>query len=406
MRRYFTVIVCLICLLTATPGYAAELPTIEAASYYLVEPISGEILAQKNADDRRAPASMTKMMTGIIIFEKLHNGELSLSDTITVSDRAAQINEAEIRLVAGEKITIKELLTALFVQSANDAAVAIAEHIAGSEEEFVAMMNKKAEELGLKNTHFQNSSGLNTESYPNPPATVHEGEHVMSAKDTSIVASHLLKNYPEILDYTKIPTYTFHEQLPTKQKVNNWNQMLPTLKHAFDGVDGLKTGHTNAAGYCFAGTAQRNGMRVVSVVMGTSSENARFQETKKLLNYAFDHFTMVEAITSGKPISGHQTYQVPTGVEEVVAVAPETTLSLPQQKDEQQNYSYKVTWKEGLEAPLSKGTVVGEVQLLYKGDVIPGIDSVPLVTQANVERASGIRLFFRSMWKEVNSWVS
>jgi D-alanyl-D-alanine carboxypeptidase (penicillin-binding protein 5/6) len=406
MRRYFTVIVCLICLLIATPGYAAELPTIEAASYYLVEPISGEILAQKNADERRAPASMTKMMTGLIIFEKLHKGELSLNDTVTVSKRAAAINEAEIRLVAGEKITIKELLVALFVQSANDAAVAIAEHIAGSEEEFVALMNKKAEELGLKNTHFQNSSGLNKESYPDPPATVHDGEHVMSAEDTSIVARHLLENYPEVLTYTKIVTYTFHEQQPTEQKVKNWNQMLPTLNHAYEGVDGLKTGHTNAAGYCFAGTAQRNGMRLVSVVMGTSSENARFQETKKLLNYGFDHFTMVEAITAGKPLSGNQTYHVPTGVEEVVAVAPEKTLSLPQKKDEQQNYSYHVTWKEGLEAPINKGTVVGEVQLLYNGEAIPGVQPVPLVTQTDVERASSIRLFFRSMWKEVNSWVS
>jgi D-alanyl-D-alanine carboxypeptidase (penicillin-binding protein 5/6) len=407
MRRYVVFLFCIISIFfVTTPTFAAELQEVNAKSYFLVDTISGEILAEKNADDPRPPASMTKMVSAIVIYDEIKKGNLHWNDEVTVSKRAAAINEAEIRLVAGEKLTVKELFTALFVQSANDATVALAEHIGGSEEGFVEKMNDKAHELGLKNTHFQNATGLNTESYPDPPDTVKVGEHEMSARDTSIVARHLLKTYPEVLQYTTISTYTFHQNQPNQQKVNNWNQMLPTLKYYFEGVDGLKTGHTNAAGYCFTGTANRNGLRVVSVVMGTNSESARFLETEKLLTYTYDNFELVTAVTEGKSIPGHLNYHLPNGVQRTVPMIAEKSLTLPELKEDKQAYTYKVTLKKGLKAPLAKGTVVGEVSIRYQGKPIPGVSSVPLVAQKPVEEGSFFRLFFRNMWDTVNSWIS
>jgi D-alanyl-D-alanine carboxypeptidase (penicillin-binding protein 5/6) len=407
MRHKIVFLFCIISLFTAnTTVFADELPSINAKSYILVDTISGEILAAKAANDPKPPASMTKMMSAIVIFDLIKQEKLTWDDIVTVSKRAADINEAEIRLVEGEKQTIKELFTALFVQSANDATVALAEHVAGSEEKFVEMMTLKAAELGLKNTHFQNSTGLNTESYPDPPATSKIGEHEMSAYDTAVIAQFLLKNYPEVLQYTSIPSYTFHQNQPNQQKVNNWDQMLPTLKYYYEGVDGLKTGHTNAAGYCFAGTANRNGLRVVSVVMGTNSESARFNETKKLLDYTYDNFELATVITKDKAISGHDRFTLPNGVERTVPVAPQFSLQLAQKKDDKQSYRYKVVLKKGIQAPIPKGTVIGEVSILYKGKSIPGVSSVPLVTQKSVEKGSQIRLFFRKVWDGVHSLVN
>jgi D-alanyl-D-alanine carboxypeptidase (penicillin-binding protein 5/6) len=407
MRKITVFLFCIISLfIMAKSSFAEELPKINAKSYILVDTVSGEIIASNNATDPRPPASMTKMMSAIIIFDEIKQGNLHWEDEVTVSNRAAGINEAEIRLVPGEKQTVKELFTALFVQSANDATVALAEHIGGSEEGFVEKMNKKASEIGLTQSHFQNSTGLNTESYPEPPTTSKVGEHEMSAYDTSIVARYLLKNHPEVLEYTSIPTYTFHRNKPNQQKVNNWDLMLPSLKLYYEGVDGLKTGHTNAAGYCFTSTANRNGMRVVSVVMGTNSKEARFLETKKLLDYTYDNFELATAITKGKVIPGHNRFTLPNGVERTVPVAPASSLQLAQKKDDKQSYTYKVVLKKGIKAPIDKGTVIGEVSILYQGKSIPGISSVPLVTQQAVEKGSDIHLFFRKMWDGVNSWIN
>ncbi|WP_028778285.1 D-alanyl-D-alanine carboxypeptidase family protein [Shimazuella kribbensis] len=407
MRKLTVFLFCIISLfVVAKPSFAEELPEINAKSYIVVDTVSGEILASKNANESRPPASMTKMMSAIIIFDEIKQGNLKWGDEVTVSNRAAGVNEAEIRLVPSEKQTVKELFTALFVQSANDATVALAEHIGGSEEGFVEKMNQKASEIGLTQTHFQNSTGLNTESYPDPPSTSKVGEHEMSAYDTSIVARYLLKNYPEALEYTSIPTYTFHPNKPNQQKVNNWDLMLPSLKFYYEGVDGLKTGHTNAAGYCFTSTANRNGMRVVSVVMGTNSKEARFLETKKLLDYTYDNFELATAITKGKVIPGHNRFTLPNGVERTVPVAPDSSLQLAQKKHDKQAYTYKVVLKKGIQAPIAKGTVIGEVSILYQGKSIPGVSSVPLVTQQAVERAGDIRLFFRKMWDGVNSWIN
>jgi serine-type D-Ala-D-Ala carboxypeptidase (penicillin-binding protein 5/6) len=393
-------------LLLPASVFATELPQMDTKSHILMDYQSGEILEEDNAKTPKPPASMTKMMSAIIIFEHIKQMRLKWDEDVTTSERAAAINEAEIRLEHGEKQTVKELVIAMFVESANDATVALAEHVAGSEEAFVQLMNQKAKELGLQHTHFQNSTGLNTDSYPDPPQENGNGQHVMSAQDAALIAQHLLKNYPEVLEYSSIPNYTFNQGTSREQNSNNWDLMLPTLRYTYQGVDGLKTGHTNDAGYCFTGTAMRNGFRVISVVMGTTSEYARFHETKKLLDYAYDNYQIKTAWTAGQPIAGYANLAVPNGVERTIPIAPKSTLQLPKLKDQLHAYSYHVVFHKGLKAPLGKGVEVGKVELTYQGKPISGVQSVPLVTIKQMDQGSFLRLFSRKVWDEVNSWLN
>lgn len=256
--------------------------TIEAESYILLDMITGKVMTGKNVNQPRPPASMTKMMTAFVVLDEIKRGKLHWDDIVTVSERAAKIDEAQIYLVPGEKITVKELFTGVMVQSGNDAAVALAEHVAGSEEKFVEMMNQKAKLLKLKNTHFLNCTGLNQEDYPDPPQTT--GKHEMSAYDTAKLGKMLIVVHPNIFKFTTITTYTFHPGTSREQKVTNWNKMLPGLKHEYKGVDGIKTGSTIAAGYCFTGTIKKGNKRYISVVMGTKSADERFTETADMYN--------------------------------------------------------------------------------------------------------------------------
>lgn len=259
-------------------------PQIEAESYILLDQ-KGKVLASKEKDQPRPPASMTKMMTAYLVMDQIQRKKIRWDDEVVVSKRAASIDEAQIFLLENERISVKELFTGVMVQSGNDAAVALAEYIATSEEEFIVQMNKKAKRLGMKNTHFNNSTGLDHKDYPDPPDSL--GDHVMSAADTAKLAQSLFQVHPEIFEFTTITHYTFHPGTDREQKVKNWNRMLPSLEHEYKGVNGIKTGSTSAAGYCFTGTVQRNHHRFLSVVMGTTSRDKRFTETAKLYDYGF-----------------------------------------------------------------------------------------------------------------------
>jgi D-alanyl-D-alanine carboxypeptidase (penicillin-binding protein 5/6) len=358
--------------------------TIEAEAYYLMDYNSGIVLAAKNEEQQRPPASMTKMMTAYIVLEKIQKGELHWTDKTVVSKRAADINEAQIYLQPNEEITIKELFTGLLVQSANDAAVVLAEHVAGSEEAFVQLMNQKAKELGLKHTHFRNSSGLNQEDYPDPPDT--PGEHVMPAKDTAQLATQLITNYPEVFSFTTIANYTFHKGTPREQTVTNWNSMLPGLSHEYKGVQGIKTGSTQLAGFCFAGTVIQKDTRFVSVVMGTASKEKRFTETKKLYDYGYQLFQPVTLLQAGQSVPNEKTISLAGANEKKTAVILAKNIRIPMPKSaDKSDYSYHVVWKNNKKAPLKKGTVVGKVELLYRGQEIDGFKPIPLVTKNDVQ---------------------
>lgn len=371
-----------------SPAFAeVTSPTINAKAYYLKDYTSGVVLAGNNVNTPLPLASMSKMMTANLVLDQIKQGKLHWTDMVTVSAKAAAINESEIKLITGEKITVKELFIGMMVESANDAAYALAEKVGGTEPNFVVMMNQKAGALGLKNTHYYTCNGL-----PYTSSTGATYNNYMSPYDISRLARYLLGNHPEIYQFTKITTHTFHPGTSRQQKVYNTNLMLPTLSLAYTGVDGLKTGFTNAAGYCFTGTVSRNGLRLISVMMGTSTITARFAETKKLYDYVYQEYTEHTFFTAGHAVPGHgsMTIQDHSGPVPIVAAH---SMIVPIHNGQLAKYTYHVVLNNTLHAPLAKGAKVGYVQVYYKGAPILGLSSIPLVTSTSVDKSLLAEIF-------------
>ncbi|WP_177168047.1 D-alanyl-D-alanine carboxypeptidase family protein [Marininema mesophilum] len=371
---------------------------VKARSYILLDERSGRVLAQKRADQSYAPASLTKIMTEYVVLEQIKQGKLSWKDPVRVSKNAARIDEAQVFLEAGEKQSVRELFTAMAVYSANDAAVALAEHVAGSETKFVSLMNQKAKELGLKGTHFTNSTGLPKWSYPDYPDV--KGKHVMSARDVAELTRRVLKDHREVLKIVSHPRYIFRKGKKGERILLNWNRMLPSFAYAYKGLDGFKTGHTREAGYGFAGSAKQKGFRVVSVVMGTKSKTARFIETKKLLDYGFSRYKLVKLIQKKKAIASKRQAPVKEGESLSVPVVAKESLTIPTIPQENKHYRVQVKFAKRLQAPIAKGKVVGKAKILYDGEEIPGVKSVDLIAGKSVEKATWWRLLFRSIFGE------
>ncbi|MDH4421452.1 MULTISPECIES: D-alanyl-D-alanine carboxypeptidase family protein [Bacillus] len=254
-------------------------PVIDATAAILMDAQSGKVVYGKNENMPLAPASMSKMMTEYIVLEKIHNGTLKWSDPVRIGPNAVNSIGAKINVRVGNRLTVRDLFHAMVISSANNAAVALAEHISKSEENFTKLMNAKAKQLNLSNeTHFVNATGL--------PNAQHQ-ESKMTAFDVATLAQHLLQTYPEVLDITKLTNYTLSYNGAT---IMTTNKMLDTSNDElyFQGIDGLKTGFTDEAGYCFTGTAKQGENRLISVVMGTSEDTKRFIETKKLFSYGFN----------------------------------------------------------------------------------------------------------------------
>lgn len=370
---------------------------IEAESYILLDTMTGMILSEKKKDEPRPPASMTKMMTAYLVLEQIQQAKIRWDEEVTVSKRAADVDEAQIFLLENEKITVKELFIGLIVHSANDAAIALAEHVAGSEEAFVQMMNTKAEQFGMKNTHFNNSSGLDHKDYPDPPDV--KGDHVMSAYDTAILAQSLISDHPEILQFTTISEYTFHPHTDREQKVTNSNQMLPGLNHEYSGVYGIKTGYTQRAGYCFTGVVKQNGIRLISVVMGSPSKDQRFLDTAKLYDYGYQQFKRKTLVQAGDPIPKMKSIPINQGKQLQVTIASLKNIELLMKKGEQRKYTYHFNIKPNLQAPLKKGSVIGTVEILYDGKKINGLKPYPLITTETVNKANR----FEQFWQRIAS---
>lgn len=370
-------------------------PDIEAKSYILMDADSGSILLAKEADTPLPPASMTKMMTEYLVLEAIKDGKLSWEHKVTVSANASGIDGSQVWLAEKEVRTVKELFTAMSVYSANDATVALAEEIAGDETAFVGMMNEKAKEMGLTQTHFRNSTGLPQDMYPNPPQV--DGKHLMSAKDSATLAKNLIQHFPDITEFTTIDRQTFRNGEPGAIDMVNWNWMIKGFEHEYEGVDGLKTGETDAAGACFTGTAKRGDMRLITVVMGTESRSKRFVETKKLLDYGFNHYEMKQFVKGNATVPKYETVEVTGGKETEVEALTARGINIAVKKDEADKYKAKVTFKQGLKAPIKAGDVIGEVTYLYDGEAISNFQPVPLVAAADVEEAGWFRLLFRGI---------
>ncbi|MFC7441280.1 DNRLRE domain-containing protein [Laceyella putida] len=384
------------------PSVPIAQPTIAAKSHILLDYQTGLPLYGNQTDQPLPPASMTKMMTEYIVLEEIHNNKLSWDDMVQVSARAAGIEEAQIDLQPGEQMTVKDLFMGMAVYSANDATVALAERVAGSETDFVHRMNATAQAMDLKNSHFRNATGLEMTDYPDPPQV--GGEHLMSARDAAVLARKLLQTYPEFSQLISAPQYTFRPGTTREKKVVNWNRMLPGFDHFYPGVDGLKTGSTLAAGYCFTGTAKQEGHRLITVVMGTSSEDSRFVETKKLLDYGFNRYEMATLVKRGETIGG-AVLRVPNGDGQSTPVYGKREIRIPIYRGERDQYTIKVRFYTGLKAPLKAGTTVGVAQVFYRGLPVRGLPMYPVAITKSVNEASQVQQFFRQVNEGFQQWI-
>ncbi|WP_245856175.1 D-alanyl-D-alanine carboxypeptidase family protein [Paenibacillus rigui] len=376
---------------------------LDVKSAILIEASTGQVLYENNADAALPPASMAKMMTEYLVMEAVKSGKIKWEDMVQVSQYSADVIGSGDLLAVGEQYTVKDLFGAMSIYSANDASVALAEFIAGgSEENFAKMMNEKAKEMGLSNqAHFISSTGLSRVDLGKYAPKGIEGETLLTAKDAAIIAYNILKDHKEVLDFTKQPSKKFREK--DKAPMINWNWMLEGnkdnvnfKKYAYPGLDGLKTGSTDDAGYCFTGTAERNGMRLISVVMGTKTEPKRFEETRKVLDYGFNNFEMKQVLTAKAEIDSLKTVNIKKGVETQVPVVTQTGLSIVAKKGatpDQFVITAEPADESKLVAPIAKGAVVGTVKVTYQGTE----KTANLIANEDVEKGSWFRLFFRAI---------
>lgn len=347
----------------------------EAMSAILIERDTGAILYEKNAHDKLPPASMTKIMTMLLMMEAIDEGRLKWEDKIRTSERAASMGGSQVFLEPGEEMTASDMLKAIAIASGNDASVAVAEHLAGSEEEFVRMMNEKAKELGLKNTHFSNSNGLPVEN------------HYSTAYDLAMMSKELMK-YDEITKYTGIYEDYLRENTDKRFWLVNTNKLV----RFYPGVDGIKTGFTREAKYCLAATAKKDGMRVIAVVMGSATSKERNRQVTEMLDYSFSQFMTHQLHEKGEIIDE---VKISKGEKVKVPLALAESVSVLTKKGEQlDNITKKVNIDENLKAPIKKGDKLGTLTIEKDGKVL---SDTKLVAAEDIDAASWWQLFKRTV---------
>ncbi|MBE3563290.1 MAG: D-alanyl-D-alanine carboxypeptidase [Hydrogenibacillus schlegelii] len=378
---------------------------LDVRSALLVDAKTGRVLyADANIDTPYPPASMTKMMTEYLVLEAIQAGKLRWDDVITASDTVYFLGKhagSRVFLNAGEKRTVRELFEAMAIYSANDATVALAEAVAGTETAFVERMNEKAQALGLTHTHFVTATGYPEDELgpyrPNVP-----GEQTMSARDAALLGLALLRDHPEVLQFTSIPKKTFREGEANPLEMINWNWLLPGLPYAYEGTDGLKTGHTEAAKFSITATAKRGDMRLVAVVIGAESEKGRFEAARKLFDYGFSHFRYETVARKGDRLPEAPTIEVQKGKSSSVPVVlGEDAVDVV--ADGGDGPKLSVELGPPPEAPVKAGDRVGIVRLEqpdlpYLAAAYAEAAAVSLVAEADVPRAGAFQLFFRAIF--------
>ena len=348
--------------LDSTPVNAAIGQTldIKAKSVVLMEPNTGKVLYESNSDEKLPPASITKIMSLLLVMEAIDRGDISLETVVTASEHACSMGGSQIWLEPGETMTVNDLLKAAVIASANDACVALGETVAGSEEGFVALMNERANELGMTNTHFVNCTGLDAE------------EHLTTAYDVALMSSALIK-HDLIKDYSTVWMDTLRDG---KSELVNTNKLV----RFYEGTTGLKTGTTSTARYCLSATAERNGLELVAVVMAGESSNDRFGGAKKLLDYGFANYnySSIDAGLEEKP-----KIQVLKGTQKTVEALPQGTLNVLLPKTASGNIERKTVLSENVTAPVKKGDILGTVTITLNGEQL---GEIALVAKEDVKR--------------------
>ena len=350
-----------------------------AKSAILIEASTGEIIYQKNVNEKRAPASMTKMMSLIIIMEEIESGKLNWGEKIRISENAASMGGSQIYLEANEEMTVKDLVKGIAMASANDAVVALSERIAGSEEEFVELMNKKAKELNLKNTHFENSTGLDKDN------------HYSSAKDMAFIAKELVK-HKKILEFSS--TYEDYLRQNTNKKfwLVNTNKLIKT----YEGMDGLKTGYTEEAMYCLTATAKRNDLRLIGVLMGETTSKVRNTEMTTMLDYGFNKYTVDKLFKKGDIVYKYKNNKS-SSIKTDIIVSEDINI-LNKKGNEKRNINYKIKiYNKNL--PIKKNEVIGKIIGMENNKEIFKVD---LLTKKKIKKANILELFIRNTFEYLN----
>ena len=368
MKRTLAALLCVSALLSPA-ALAADSPQVEAAAAVLMEKETGTVLCEQSAHDKREPASVTKIMTLLLVMEALDEGRISLADPVTVSARAASMGGSQVYLKEGEQMSVEELIKAVAVVSGNDAAVALAEHIAGSEEAFVARMNERAAQLGMADTTFVNCTGL--------PAA----GHLTSAYDIALMSRALILDHPDIRQYSTIWMDTIRDG---QFQLANTNKLV----RYFEGCTGLKTGSTDSALYCLSATAEREGMELIAVVLGSPTSAQRFDAAQALLTYGFANYTLVDV----RPDQAIPPVAVSLGVADTVQPVLETGSRILVEKRVLNQITTSLRLTDGVEAPVEEGQKLGEL-VVSAGDV--QLQTIPLVAHQAVARITVPGLFLR-----------
>ena len=348
-------------------------PTLSANSYILVDFNSGYVLVESDPDMAVEPASITKVMTSYIVFSELANGNIKLTDTVTVSETAWRTGGSRMFIEPSMQPTVEQLLKGMVIQSGNDASVALAEHLAGTEEAFAGLMNHYAEQLGMTNSHFMNATGLPHEN------------HFTTARDVATLSVALIKDFPDFYPWYSEKEYSFNNI-----RQHNRNNLL----WRDPAVDGLKTGHTEAAGYCLAASAMRDGMRLISVVLGSGSETSRVNESQTLLNYGFRFFETIQLYKAGQELAQGKVWKG-EGDQIKLGIDDELFITIPRGRYD--DLDAQVEMRPELIAPIAEGEEVGQISIRIE-DV--EITSRGLVALESIPEAG----FFGRTWDGMTMW--
>ena len=356
--------------ISAEESFIPDPPSLNATNYILMDSISGRVLAEKGADERIEPASITKIMTGYVVVDQAEKGFVSLSDEVLISENCWRKKGSKMFIREGTRVLLSDLIKGMVIQSGNDASCAIAEHVAASEEGFVQLMNLYANEMGLTNTQFKNESG-----WPDP-------EHYSSARDLALLSANLIKKFPDHYALYKEKYFTFND---IKQRNRN------SLLWQDDSIDGIKTGHTQSAGYCLVSSGVRNETRLIAVTIRSSSEKVRLTDNRRLLDYGFRYFRTKKILSKNLSVI---TEQVWGGQDEQVNLSSSEDFYLTLSPLDFQRIEPKITLNDYLQAPILKGQVVGKIDLLLDGESLATVDAI------SMEEVSSLGFFGRA-WSNI-----
>jgi len=408
--------------LLSTNVAAAEEPDIRAEAAISLDYDTGKIFYEQNSDEAMGIASTTKLISLYIVQKEVQDGNLDWDEEVPISEDVAELSEnldlSNVPLAQNEHYTVQDLFEAAVIQSANAATIALAEKVAGSEEEFVDQMRQQVEDWGIIDAKIVNSTGLSNEFLGDNiyPGTTKEDENELSAKDLAIVTRNLLQDFPETLEVSRIPEKEFAPDSSTSFDMENFNKMLPGLSAERNGVDGLKTGTTDLAGACFVGTTEQDGHRLITVILNATDHDemenpdARFDETNKLIDYSLENWKQETVLSENDAIPDMSSVTVPQGKKQSLPVVAqdEIDLWLPTNKNEEDVSYHTSLDDEEIEAPVESGASVGTVQAQDEDDNLGYLDNEdaksqvesPIITTESTERAN----IFATTWRNIKGF--